>query len=100
MSDTVWKFLIAMDDRVDIDMPLGARILCVQMQGDALCLWARVNPKAPPETRHFRIAGTGHPLGDGMEAASYIGTFQLHGGALVFHVFECSPLRPVESEEK
>lgn len=35
--------------------------------------------------RHFRIKGTGHAADD---IGDYIGTFQLNGGSLVFHLFE------------
>ena len=39
--------------------------------------------------RHFRLSGTGHPLGeDYLRIINYIGTFQMENGALVFHLFE------------
>jgi len=49
-------------------------------------LWAYVDPTEPRVTRKFRIIGTGHPIAT--DPGDYIGTFQMGGGALVFHVFE------------
>ncbi len=70
---------------VSVIMPEGAEVLCVQMQNGQPCIWAKTTVGAPPVVHHFRIAGTGHDLGDNV--GRYIGTFQLDGGALVFHVF-------------
>ena len=38
--------------------------------------------------RLFRIAKTGYQISEGLHHLQYIGTFQLAGGTLVFHVFE------------
>jgi hypothetical protein len=84
---TVWKFpLPAPCDHFTLEMPVGAFPLRVAMQGNTPCLWARVNPEHPTETRRFRWAGTGHPLEDSV--GRYVDTFEMHGGALVFHIFE------------
>jgi hypothetical protein len=40
------------------------------------------------------VYGTGHPVVD--EPRKYVGTFQMRGGLLVFHVFESNPLRGEE----
>jgi hypothetical protein len=45
-----------------------------------------VDPKGPLRPRRFRVAGTGHELEPYVDR--YIGTFQMLGGTLVFHVFE------------
>lgn len=87
MNKTVWKYELLAIDMQGVSMPIGAEVLCVQAQNDVPCLWARVDPEASNESRLFRVAGTGHPDVEG----TYIGTFQLHKGALVFHVFEIQP---------
>ena len=69
-------------------MPHDAEPLCVQVQQGNVQLWARVNDDSATTLRHFRIAGTGHELGSNV--GRYIGTFQLAGGSLVFHVFEAA----------
>ncbi len=83
---TVWKAVLnwPADEHVVI-FPQGAELLTVQMQGDNLCIWARVDPSAPVADYTIRTCGTGHPLAD--DVGKYLGSFQLHGGALVFHAF-------------
>jgi hypothetical protein len=83
---TVFKYPLRLIDTQDVSMPDDAEILCVQIQNEVPTIWAKVDDENGPVTRKFRIAGTGHDL-KGDELA-YIGTFQLHAGALVFHVFE------------
>ena len=81
----VYKYPLPVGDWVTVTMPDGAEPLCVQVQHGEPCLWARVAPGNPPVAHHFRIAGTGHDLGSNL--GRHIGSFQLAGGALVFHVF-------------
>lgn len=84
---TIWKFALPCVDEAFVSMPVGAQILCVQTQINNPCLWAVVDPDAlTKEVRRFNIYGTGHEI-EG-EPGTYIGTFQLAGGTLVFHVFE------------
>lgn len=70
---------------ITMHMPDGAQPLCVQVQHGKPYMWARITVGSPPVMHHFRIAGTGHDLGSNV--GSHIGSFQLDGGALVFHVF-------------
>lgn len=82
----IWKFPLPVEDVVDIKMPAGAELLCVQLQNGSPCLWAKVDVKSTPTARRFYVVGTGHPMP--VKAKNYVGTFQLSGGQLVFHVFE------------
>jgi hypothetical protein len=85
---TVWKYSLDMVDQQVISMPIAASILCVQTQREVICLWALVDPDEKRRAnRRIRIAGTGHPIGE-LEILAYIGTAQLQGGDLAFHVFE------------
>jgi len=84
---TIYKYPIKGVGAQAIPMPEGAKILTVQVQGDTPCLWALVEVDAPPRDRVILVYGTSHPA-DEAEAERYIGTFQLSGGPLVFHVFE------------
>lgn len=84
----VWKFPLLIDDVFELMMPDGAQPLCVQTQGNQVCMWALVDPSAQQNPRRFRMCGTGHPLPD--YVGRYIGTFQDYNQALVFHVFEAS----------
>lgn len=83
----VWKYALTLSDYVTLEMPRGAKPLYVATQFGVPCIWALVRPEEPLVNRRFRIAGTGHPI-EAHEAISYVGTFMLSGGHLVFHVFD------------
>lgn len=85
--ERVYKYPIPVTGEwVSVMMPVGAKVLSAQVQNGVLNLWARVTVDRPPITHRFRIAGTGHDLGDFV--GRHIGTVQLGGGSLVLHVFE------------
>ncbi len=73
-----------------LEMPANAKILTVQMQHDTPCLWALFDETTSGlENRHIAIYGTGNPMPN--EPGTYIATFQIAKGSLVFHVFEFTP---------
>jgi len=74
--------------QMEIEMPVGARLLCIQTQKGIPCLWAQVNESNQMTKRYFKTYGTGHDLPD--FPGDYVGTYQLFGGDLVFHVYEIS----------
>lgn len=84
MDATVYKYRIPVEDTFMLDLPKGAEILSVQVQGSDPFVWAKVDPRAPSEERRFAVRGTGH---DATGVGAYIGTFQLSGGAFVGHLF-------------
>ncbi|TNE75026.1 hypothetical protein EP331_00220 [bacterium] len=86
MEKTIWKFQLETTDYQEIEMPYQSKILCVQVQNGTPNIWALVDPKSPLVKRAFDIFGTGHPV-DYNVKREYIGTYQLHGGSLVLHVF-------------
>jgi len=79
----IWKYPLQVTDWQEVRMPPG-KPLCVQMQGDQLCMWAEVVPHGMESTRQVRIYGTGHTM-DPVGSGSYVGTVQI--GELVFHVY-------------
>lgn len=83
---TIWKFTLTITDGQRINMPAGAEILCVQMQGNQPQLWALVDLSEDnlTEMRAIEIHGTGNPIPGGQRR--YIGTFQQF--RFVWHVFE------------
>ncbi len=87
---TIWKYPVYMQDEFSIDMPPGAKILSVQIQGDSPQMWAMVEEESFGRTqrRRFKVVGTGHPITE--DGLAFIGTFQLRGGSLVFHLFEAN----------
>ncbi len=83
----IWKWTLTITDLQILQMPEGAQVLGVQPQGEMPQLWALVDEKAPIVDRKFATYGTGNPMPDG-DIGTYIGTYQLRGGFLAFHVFE------------
>ena len=88
----IWKYELLIEDHVEIMMPAGAEILCVQVQHGTPMLWAKVDQSAPSEARRFFVKGTGHSFTalQNRFPHRYVGTFQ-YGVDLVFHVFESRP---------
>lgn len=94
---TIWKFdahiilngmaLSLRTDEFTIKMPKGAKVLSVQMQYGEPRLWVLVDDTQPLESREFYWRGTGHNC-DGVEPGSFVGTVQMQGGDLIFHLFE------------
>jgi hypothetical protein len=84
-AKTIWKFPLPIADLVHVVMPKGACVLTVAAVHEEAFLWAIVDRAAPMVERPFAIRGTGHALG---AVGSYIGTFMLQSGGLVFHVFD------------
>ena len=69
-----------------LELPFGARILTVQMQGDRLVLWAVVNPREPRTVQRLIFAvNTGQDFD--LPSESYIGTAVSSTG-IAWHVFE------------
>lgn len=86
---TIYKYKITFTDLTIVELPKDAKILTVQEQNNEPYLWALVDTEKEKETRHFRIAGTGHEIEKEItNQLDYINTFQLRGGSLVFHLFE------------
>ncbi len=84
----IWKWTLQVTDLQQVQMPRGAQVLSVQTQGGAPQLWALVDEKAPAEPRTFATYATGNPMPEVADYGRFVGTYQMHGGALVFHVFE------------
>ncbi|MCC8153095.1 MAG: hypothetical protein LIP01_02085 [Tannerellaceae bacterium] len=84
----IFKYPIEVTDCQVLTLPAEAEILTVQVQDGTPCLWAMVDTQATEaEEIKIRIIGTGHNIPDA-DDLSYINTFQMSGGRLVFHVFK------------
>ena len=84
---TVWKFELEGNTNIEVEIPEGAEILTFATQRHKPCLWCLVNTKNRKETRRFLLAATGRSL-DNEKVIDYIGTIQLEGGNLIYHLFE------------
>lgn len=85
----IYKYPLEIEDRQEIAMPEGAKLLSVHMQGpNRPQLWALVNPIAQSHLRLVRCFGTGHEIDEAEIAGlQYLGTVLVHGGSLVFHYY-------------
>lgn len=88
IMQTIYKYGLTTTDRQNVVMPIGARILSVENQREGICVWALVDPKIDTELVEFIIHGTGHDAADVGDGSGFIGTVQLYGGELIFHVFK------------
>ncbi len=84
---TIWKYELTVEGIQDLYVPGGGKILCVQVQRERPCVWMLVNPDEDTKLHRIWIFGTGQPDID-TSGLTYIGTFQLYDGGLVFHVFD------------
>lgn len=82
--NVIWKYALELRDEQVLMLPEGGSILTVQMQGEVICLWAVVNPKAREIPVKFMIVGTGNH-GPNFEGLAYVGTVQER--QFVWHVF-------------
>lgn len=85
MRSTIWKATLEVMNEQIIKVPKGAKFLCVMQQHGLACLWFRCDPDSEPEPRKIIMRGTGH---EDVPVEGYLGSFMLHGGLLVFHVFD------------
>ena len=84
---TVWKYGVDITDVFVRKIPQAAKILDVQVQAGNVCMWVMVDTDMPEEERTFRVVGTGHPI-EITARLDYIGTFQLHSGSFIGHLYE------------
>lgn len=91
---TIWKFEIPIEDNFELPIPMPAEFLAVQSQGERVQAWFVVDDHQETVVKRFLLRGTGHPFPEhaerpsGRKPCQYLGTVQLHGGGLVFHLFE------------
>jgi hypothetical protein len=81
----IYKYPIPINDEIVIVMPKGAKVLTVQIQKSQPFIWALVDTEKEPEERRFYLYGTGMTV---THCESYIGSFQMLGGGLIYHLFE------------
>lgn len=85
--NTIYKYPLHVADIQEVKLPAGATPLTVEVQHGSLCLWAFVDTNASLETRTIYMYGTGHKVSHRIEEMAFLGTVQMAGGNLVFHLF-------------
>lgn len=58
---TIYKYPLALVDSQEVRLPRRAELVHADHQGDALVVWAIVDPELPREPLEICIRGTGHP---------------------------------------
>ena len=76
---TIHKYPI----RATIEMPIGAKIIKVDTQGNEGMFWAEVDTSMPYEQRYFDVIGTGWEVPTGL---TYIGSYLQE--MYVWHIYE------------
>jgi hypothetical protein len=88
---TIWRYSLRIRDAQVVDIPAGGKVLSVAHRQDTdhdIDMWVLVDDGPPAaEARMFRVFGTGQPVEADSELV-HLGTCQVQGGAVVFHVFE------------
>lgn len=82
----IYKYEVPITDRPLIVMPEGAEVLSVQVQYGVPQLWVLVDPTQLNMLMRFALRAIGQEF-HASEVGRYVGTFQLQGGALVYHLF-------------
>lgn len=95
MNEVIWKFEIVppvVGEISKVDLPRGAKVISTACIGDQIFLWVKfhVDMKDKEFVPHyFEIFGTGHEIHNDMGInRKFIGTVLMHGGGLVWHIFE------------
>lgn len=81
----IWKFPLQETDTQTLEIPQGYEVLSVDVQQGTPCLWVSVIPANPKTDVVVHTVGTGHAYH--LPDQKFIGTYFMHGGALVWHVF-------------
>ena len=85
---TIYKYpMKRSNDPLQIELPYGAKFLCMQEQFGVQCLWYQVEAGAHKENKEIFIYGTGYQITN-VENQKYLGTFQEMGGSLIWHVYQ------------
>ena len=84
---TIYKYTLEATEHQVIEMPKNAEILHIDVQHGKPCLWALVDTGLDKEKRAFYTFATGQDINGDLGTINHIGTYQLQGGAYVFHVF-------------
>ena len=84
---TIYKYPLLFHSKQTITTNPNPKILCVQIQNNRPFIWVEVD--AMNDGAHMftiEIFGTGHEMPEAKR--KYIGTYQLHGGTEIYHVYK------------
>lgn len=86
----IFKYTLSKPDRVEatsyIEIPIGYRLLDVQLQHGAIVAWAAVNPDARPQRLKVDLKPTGGDI-DLNDIQFHVKTLAELSGVFIWHVF-------------
>ena len=85
LMQTIWKVILGQTGIQEIEVPVGAVMLCAREQHERICVWFRCNPTNPIVRKAVAVVGTGDQIPNAFD--HYIGSAMLMDGALGFHIF-------------
>ncbi len=86
MTRRILKYEIPMETQeFTLELPVAGHILSVQAQRNIPQMWVYGKVDSPSETVRFLLLTTGEEVARSVDA--FLGTFQLHEGRFVGHVF-------------
>ncbi len=80
----IYKYVLEIKGEQELNLPADWRFLSIQLQGDAICMWAIVNEELEKVPRKIYCYGTGHDVGFAANK-KYLGTVQQN--SFVWHFF-------------
>lgn len=90
---SIYKYQLETTDIQTINVPkltgeesFKAQVLSVDTQSEIPCVWCLVDTEEKKQQVKIRIVGTGNPM-PMLSKNDYLGTYNLHDGKMVFHVF-------------
>lgn len=87
MARAIFKWTLQLEDEQVLSVPVGTKLLSVQMQHGSPQVWGICfSPASSMKKITVFIHGTGHPITREV-LGRFLGTFQMKDGTLVFHVF-------------
>lgn len=82
----IFKYQLSISDEQTVSLPIGSRILSLQVQRGIPCIWAIVDDEQSKTSQVvIRMFGTGHCISYEESNDRFAGTIQVRD--LVFHVF-------------
>ncbi len=85
MSSKIYKYPLRICGYQEMEIPLKAAFLTLQIQNGIPCMWFAVNTAAPTFTLKIHTIGTGQEFPKIFGWDKYAGTYQ--DGDFVWHVF-------------
>lgn len=73
----IFKYPLPVQEKIQIDLPKGARIIRVEDVDGLFFLWAIVDPEAELEPRYIECYKTGQPMIEPVEGLVYLGCCKL-----------------------